>query len=62
LKRLTSDLKESLLLAKKLEAKYKFPYSNDDRMVTLDFGLGKLSTMVKNISNVIILLIKTFFG
>ncbi|CAD8175890.1 unnamed protein product [Paramecium octaurelia] len=62
LKRLTADLKESIALAKKLEIKYKYPYSNDERLVTIDFSYGKITTMVKNISNVIFLLIKTFFG
>ena len=55
-------MKESINTAKKLEAKYKFPYSNDERMITVDFGKGLISTMVKNISNVIFLLVKTFFG
>ncbi|CAK69624.1 unnamed protein product (macronuclear) [Paramecium tetraurelia] len=62
LKRLTCDLKESLALAKKLEIKYKYPYSNDERLITIDFQLGQITTMVKHISNVIFLLVKTFFG
>ncbi|KAM3135484.1 negative regulation of SNARE complex assembly [Paramecium bursaria] len=60
--RLSPDLKESIQMAQKIEQTFKYPYQNDQRKIEIDCGGCKVFTEVRNTSNVVFILAKTFFG
>lgn len=49
-------------MAQKIEKDYKFSYQNDTRKIEIDCGVCKIFTEVRNTSNVVFILAKTFFG
>ena len=49
-------------MAQKIEQTFKYPYQNDQRKIEIDCGGCKVFTEVRNTSNVVFILAKTFFG